>query len=105
MPRACVTIGVFDGVHLGHRHVIARTMSAAPQGLPIVAVTFDPHPMMVLRPEAAPVMLSTVDHRVLLLEDAGVDDVVVLPFTRELSSLMRKSSWSKCWSPSYALSQ
>lgn len=85
--RSCVTIGVFDGVHLGHRHVVARTMAAAPTGCPIVAVTFDPHPMSVVRPDAAPVMLSTIDHRVALLEDAGVDDVVVLPFTSELSSL------------------
>jgi len=84
--RSCVTIGVFDGVHLGHRHVIARTMAGAEES-PVVAVTFDPHPMSVVRPDAAPVMLSTVDHRVVLLEDAGVDDVVVLPFTKELSSL------------------
>jgi riboflavin kinase/FMN adenylyltransferase len=81
-----VALGVFDGVHRGHRLIVARAIAAARErGLPAVIISFDPHPAAVLRPEAAPLMLTTVERRIELLRSIGVDDVVVLPFTRELS--------------------
>ena len=95
-----VTIGNYDGVHRGHRHVIERAREVAvelgprPSGkstvgkdlaLPVVAVTFDPHPFAVLRPEHAPVLLTTIDQRADLLHEAGVDDVLVMPFSREVA--------------------
>jgi riboflavin kinase/FMN adenylyltransferase len=82
-----VTIGNFDGVHLGHRHVIrrARELAAELGGLPVVAVTFDPHPMRVLLPERAPVALVTLDQRLSLLEAAGVDATLVLTFDHSLA--------------------
>ncbi|GGO87428.1 riboflavin biosynthesis protein [Nocardioides phosphati] len=88
LGRTVVTIGNFDGVHLGHQHVVARAREvAAAQGVDhVVAVTFDPHPMAVLRPDHAPVMLSTLDERLRLLGEAGADDVLVLPFSREIAS-------------------
>jgi riboflavin kinase/FMN adenylyltransferase len=88
LGRTVVTIGNFDGVHLGHQHVIARAGEvAAAQGVDqIVAVTFDPHPMAVLRPEHAPVMLTTLDERLALLGAAGADDVLVLPFSRDIAA-------------------
>jgi riboflavin kinase/FMN adenylyltransferase len=86
-----VTVGVFDGVHLGHRVVLARAVEAARRSgqaaLPVVVVTFHPHPMSVVRPDAAPDLLGTVEQRVRLLDEAGADAVLVLPFTRELSRL------------------
>lgn len=87
-PRSVVTIGNFDGVHLGHRHVIARAGEVATQlgGLDVVAVTFDPHPIAVLRPEHAPPTLTTIEARVRLLREAGVDDVLVVPFSREVAA-------------------
>jgi riboflavin kinase/FMN adenylyltransferase len=85
--RTVVVIGNFDGVHLGHRHVVRRAREVADRdGLSVVAVTFDPHPMAVLRPEHAPLTLSTIDHRCALLGEAGVDDVFVIPFSREVAS-------------------
>ncbi|WP_110205041.1 bifunctional riboflavin kinase/FAD synthetase [Nocardioides daejeonensis] len=83
-----VTIGNFDGCHLGHQHVVrrAREVAADLGGLPVVAVTFDPHPMAVLRPDHAPSMLTTVEERAALLADAGADHVVVLPFDREIAA-------------------
>jgi riboflavin kinase/FMN adenylyltransferase len=85
--RSVVTIGVFDGVHRGHRLMVDRARRLATQlGASVVAVTFDPHPSAVVRPDSQPMMLSTVDHRVLLLGEAGADAVLVLPFTKELSS-------------------
>ena len=79
-------VGNFDGVHLGHRHVVARARELADQqGLTVVAVTFDPHPMAVLRPEHAPVMLTTIERRAELLEGVGADRVLALPFTREVA--------------------
>jgi len=82
-----VTIGNFDGVHLGHRRVLARAREIADQrGLPVVAVTFDPHPMAVLRPEHAPTQLTTVERRAELLADAGADHVLALPFDREMAA-------------------
>jgi riboflavin kinase / FMN adenylyltransferase len=82
-----VTVGNFDGVHLGHRYVLDQARQvAATQQAPVVAVTLDPHPMRILRPEQAPAALTTVDRRAELLLAAGADRVLVLPFTRELAS-------------------
>lgn len=87
-PRSAVTIGVFDGVHAGHRAIIARAREAAhADGLPVVAITFDPHPSEVVRPGSHPAMLSTLEHRLALLLRSGVDAVLVLPFTAALSRL------------------
>ena len=81
-----VTIGNFDGVHLGHRHLLAGLVARARElGADAVVTTFDPHPMTVIHPDSAPPRLSTLDHRLALLEGQGVDAVLVLPFTRELS--------------------
>jgi len=82
-----VTIGNFDGVHLGHQHVVRRARTLADRlGVPrVVAVTFDPHPIAVLRPEHAPAALSSMEERVRLLAAAGVDDVLIVPFSRDLA--------------------
>jgi riboflavin kinase/FMN adenylyltransferase len=81
-----VTIGVFDGVHRGHQVVIGRAAKVAGElGVPVVAVTFDPNPMVVIRPESAPPALLSVARRAELLRAAGVDHVLVLPFGRERS--------------------
>jgi len=86
--RTVVTVGNFDGVHLGHQHVVARAREVAHElgDLPVVAVTFDPHPIAVLRPEHAPPTLTTLDVRAELLAAAGVDDLLVVPFSREIAA-------------------
>jgi len=83
-----VTIGVFDGVHRGHRHIVGRALAEArTRGLPAAVVTFDPHPGRVLRPAAAPALLSTLEHRLDLLAALGVDAALVLAFTTQLAGL------------------
>jgi riboflavin kinase/FMN adenylyltransferase len=85
--RTVVVIGNFDGVHLGHQHVVARAREIADAtDVPLVAVTFDPHPMAVLRPDHAPLTLTDIDTRCRLLAEAGADDVLVLPFSREIAA-------------------
>ena len=80
-------IGNFDGVHLGHQHVVREARAAADaEGLRVVAVTFDPHPMAVLRPEHAPTTITDIETRAELLRTAGVDDVLALPFDRDVAS-------------------
>lgn len=88
LGRTVVTIGNFDGMHLGHQHVVrrAREVAADVDVAAVVAVTFDPHPIAVLRPEHAPSMITSIDERVQLLAEAGADDVLVLPFSREMAS-------------------
>lgn len=86
--RSGVTIGVFDGVHRGHRAVIDRMVAEArPAELTPVVVTFDPHPLEVVRPGTHPELLSTLDHRLDLLAQRGVAATLVLPFTTEFSQL------------------
>ena len=86
LGRTVVVIGNFDGVHLGHQHVLGRAREVAvEQGLTVVAVTFDPHPMAVLRPEHAPVQLTTIDTRAELLTAAGAEHVLAVPFDRDMA--------------------
>jgi riboflavin kinase/FMN adenylyltransferase len=86
--RSVVTIGVFDGVHLGHRRIVGAAVAAGRRlGLPVVVITFDPHPSEVVRPGSHPPLLCTVRQRVWLLAALGADAVCVLPFTLEFSQL------------------
>lgn len=81
---AAIAIGTFDGVHRGHQHVLDRTRELA-DGAPVVAVTFDPHPMAVVRPDREPRKLTTLERRVELLREHGADEVRVLAFSAEMS--------------------
>jgi riboflavin kinase/FMN adenylyltransferase len=81
---SAVTIGAYDGVHLGHRALLAELAARGRQdGLTVVVVTFDRHPATVVRPESAPSQLCDLDQKLELLEAAGVDRTVVVPFTAE----------------------
>ena len=81
-----VTVGVFDGVHRGHQALLARVAAAAAaRGVPACVVTFDRHPVEVLRPGSHPRRLTTLRRRVALLGRHGMRLVLVLPFTAELS--------------------
>lgn len=77
-----LTVGNFDGVHVGHRKIVdCLCQLARVQGLPAVAVTFDPHPATVLRPEGPPPPLTQINHRIEMLLGLGLDAVVVLDTT------------------------
>jgi riboflavin kinase/FMN adenylyltransferase len=83
-----VTIGVFDGVHRGHQRIVTTAAAAAAGlGLPLVVVTFDPHPAEVIRPGSHPRLLCTLRRRVDLLAELGAAAVCVLEFTVEFSGL------------------
>ncbi|MBV8377414.1 MAG: bifunctional riboflavin kinase/FAD synthetase [Verrucomicrobia bacterium] len=81
-----LAIGVFDGLHIGHQAVIGRALESSRQfGGNAVVVTFDPHPVRVLRPEKAPRLLTSTRHKAKLIERLGVDALLLLEFTLEFS--------------------
>lgn len=83
-----VSVGVFDGVHCGHQRILRRVAALAEgNAWTPAAVTFDPHPAAVAAPEHAPRLLSTPEERAVLMRQAGILAVVVLPFTRGLARL------------------
>jgi riboflavin kinase/FMN adenylyltransferase len=85
---AVVTVGTFDGVHRGHALVLERTAEQGRRrGLASVAVTFDPHPLDVVNPSAAPPLLTLWHEKLEVLAQTGVDYVAVVPFTTELAAL------------------
>lgn len=83
-----VTIGFFDGVHLGHRSLLSATVDAArARGMRGVAVTFDRHPREVLTPGQEPRLLTTIERKASLIADTGIDVLVVLEFTEPFSTI------------------
>lgn len=82
-----LAIGVFDGVHLGHQAVLRRALDDARlAGGTAVAVTFDPHPLRVLRPDQAPRLLTSTLHKLQLIRSLGLDHVLVIPFDRAFAA-------------------
>ena len=82
-----LAIGVFDGVHLGHQSVISTSTSHAQSadGTPVV-ITFDPHPLKVLRPQNAPHLLTATQHKIALIRDLGVEHLLVIPFDKNFAA-------------------
>ena len=86
--RCVLTVGVFDGVHRGHAELIARAVKAGrSRGVPVVLMTFDPHPMEVVFPGSHPAQLTTLTRRAELVEELGVDVFLVIPFTSDFRKL------------------
>jgi riboflavin kinase/FMN adenylyltransferase len=85
-PPTAVTIGAYDGVHRGHRALLADLLARAETaGLSTVVVTFDRHPAYVVRPESAPKQLTSLEQKLELLADCGIDRTLVIPFDRARS--------------------
>src|SRR5215468_11576727 len=82
-----LAIGVFDGVHRGHQAVIATSAEHAHSvnGTPVV-VTFDPHPMKVLRPSEAPHLLTATQHKIRLIRDLGVQHLLIIKFDKTFAA-------------------
>src|ERR1700739_4279612 len=79
-----LAIGVFDGLHIGHQAVIRRALDSSRRlGGSAVVATFDPHPVRVLRPEKAPRLLTSTQHKLKLIRSLGADALLILQFTLE----------------------
>ena len=88
MNGSVVTIGNFDGVHAGHRLLLRRAIELGHEHrLKPAVLTFDPHPTRVVAPHRAPRLLTSMEERIALIREQGVDEIVVLPFTAELAQL------------------
>lgn len=83
-----LTIGNFDGVHFGHRRILRRLKALADErGWKPAVLTFDPHPTRIVAPERTPRLMTSPDRRAELIEEEGIQHVLILPFTRELALL------------------
>ena len=82
-----LTLGVFDGLHLGHQRIMQTVAERAKAvGAHATAITFDPHPRAVLHPESAPPLLQTLDQRLANFEVLGIEQVIVIPFDKDFAS-------------------
>ncbi len=88
LSQTAVTIGTFDGVHLGHRKILERlTNNAKKNGLKSTVLTFFPHPRMVLQKDTDIKLLNTLDEKIQILESIGLDYLIIHPFTKDFSRL------------------
>jgi len=88
VTATALTVGTFDGVHRGHLDLIGRLVARAHDlSLPSIAVTFEPHPLAVVNPAAAPPLLTVGDEKLEVLAETGLDDLAVVAFTPALAAL------------------
>src|SRR3989441_7131136 len=89
---SAVALGAFDGTHLGHRAILGTAVTLAQRGgLGALACTFDRHPMEVLRPDGAPLPITTLEERLELIAETGIDTTVVIPFTPAIAAIEPKA--------------
>lgn len=82
-----LTLGVFDGLHLGHQRIMQTVVERTKEvGAHATAITFDPHPRAVLHPDSAPPLLQTLDQRLANFEVLGIEQAIVIPFTKEFAA-------------------
>jgi len=87
-PASAIALGAFDGIHVGHRAILGTAVSVGRQrGVQALACTFEPHPIEVLQPGRAPIPITTLDERLALMDETGVDAVVVIEFTPGLAGM------------------
>ncbi len=88
MPSLCLTLGIFDGLHLGHQKIARRVIERASQiGGTSCVVTFDPHPRQVLNPEESPDLLTAREKKIQLIDQLGVDALCLIRFTPEFANI------------------
>jgi len=91
-PPTVVALGTFDGVHLAHQNILSTAVRRARTlDLPAVACTFNPHPLQVLRPEQAPIPITTQEENLSLIAEQGLDVTVVIAFTLEFSRIQAEA--------------
>ncbi|MGD0277118.1 MAG: bifunctional riboflavin kinase/FAD synthetase [Syntrophales bacterium] len=102
LQNSIVTIGNFDGVHLGHQYIFQKVISAASTGgCRSLIITFDPHPKMILHPDIQPFhLITTVGEKIALLETIGLDAMLLIPFTLDFAAttagdFVREILWEK----------
>ena len=88
LESSIVTVGNYDGIHLGHQDVISHIVKMAKkESVPSCLITFDPNPAYVLSNNSKPMNLQDIDSKLTLLEDIGIDKVLIIPFTLEFSRM------------------
>lgn len=86
--KTSVTLGTFDGVHIGHRHILHEVISRAKSaGETSLVLTFDSHPLSVLKSDFSPKLLMTLDEKLTVFEKIGIDITCIIPFTKEIAGL------------------
>jgi riboflavin kinase/FMN adenylyltransferase len=93
-PGGVLSVGNFDGFHLGHRKIIETAKGLLAPGARLALITFEPHPLTVLRPDLAPPRLTPPEKKRALLAEAGVDDLVELPPDPEVLNLTAEAFWT-----------
>ncbi len=98
-PGCVAALGTFDGVHLGHAHLLRETVELAREmGIPAAALTFDRHPLSLIRPEATPKALTSPEEKRALLAALGLDILIEQPFTREFANLTPECFFERLFS-------
>jgi len=91
-----ITIGTFDGVHLGHQEIFNVLINRSKNnGCRSFVITFEPHPRMVIQPNSDLKLLTTFEEKVEILEEMGIDNLLVIPFTKEFSQLTSEEFFKK----------
>ncbi len=102
----CLAIGVFDGVHLGHQAVLLRAWDDANSlGGTAVAITFDPHPVKILRPQSAPRLLTSTAHKLQLISQLGYSFALVIPFDEKMATTSAEDFLVSLYQPTRQLAE
>ena len=90
--KTSVTVGTFDGVHIGHRHILQEVISQAKSAGEIsLVLTFDSHPLSVLKSDFSPKLLTTLDEKLSIFNKIGIDYTCIIPFTKEMAGLSARN--------------